>query len=238
MTLTSEPRPAHRGYATKLGASPTRQEPTAMNQQATAVRKQPSARSILDVFHALFLASGHPGIKLVEAYGPGAGGIEGVKVRFEWGPTSDYLWAFLFADGDDRNPQPMPFSADVPWRPEVELEKGKGRKWLVADYVLKLTHDLWRAARPDMLTDCTPVALRNVGQDHGPSGLRVVTAGGGARVLRVTIGSGNTKDPAEDPWAGYQIPAEGVQAWKEHSQGIRKAPEKLSSATAGSASAS
>ncbi len=205
-----------------------------MNKQATAVRP-PSARNILDVFEALFRAAAHPGIKDVQPYGPGVGGFEGVKVRFEWG-NGDYLWAYLFADGDDRKPAPKPFAADVPYAPDPDSESG--RKWLVVDYVLKLVHDLCVTARPDAFTGCVPVALHNVVREHGPSGLRVATTDGAARILRVTIGSGNTKDPEEDPWVGYEIPEEGVRAWKEHRQVTPKEPETQSSVTAATASGS
>lgn len=198
-----------------------------------APRQATSVRNTLDAVQALLLAAQHPGIKEVLPYGPGIGGNEGVKARFAW-DTGNFLWAYLLGtdlnqDGKpvDRKPAPKPFLADVPYAPVPDPKQADGtrRKWLAADYVLKLVHDLCEAAQPDPFTSWTPVALHNVGLGHGPSGLRIATASGPALILRVTIGSGPSRDPEADPWPDYTIPREEIRVWKEQLQAIRKAPE-------------
>lgn len=178
-------------------------------------------REILNVFEALLLASQHPGITQVEQYGPGIGGLEGVKVRFEW--TGGNAWAYLFTDESDLNPAATPFADKAPLADVPDAKSGGTvEKWLLLDYVLKLAHGLCEAAKPSPLSGWTPVALKNIGHGSGPTGLAVTCADGTKRLVRVTIGSGATGDPKSDPWPGYVIPVEEVQACQE-----RKEPARL-----------
>jgi hypothetical protein len=173
-----------------------------------------AARQTLDVLQHLLQDAGHPGIREVVPYGPGVGGVEGIKVRFAWEPNN-FLYAFLAAnDLDpngkpiDRKPSPKPFAENVPWAPvpDPKADGGSRDKWLAADYVLKLLHDLCETRRPAAFTSWTPVGLQGVGLGHGPSGLAVTGADGTRLVVRVTIGSGPNRDPEDDPWPGYSIP--------------------------------
>lgn len=171
-----------------------------------------STRQILDIFQQLLTDCGHPGIREVEPYGPGIGGVEGIRVRFEWDAGS--LWvnlqgSDLNSDGKpiDRKPTPKPFLESVPWAPvsDAKAETGFKDKWLIADYALKLVHDLCETTRPDGLTSWTPVGLHNVGLGHGPNGLAVATADGTRLVVRVTIGSGQFRDPDNNPWPDWTL---------------------------------
>lgn len=206
------------GISRATGGSPNRlpysTSHTTRGRNMNTTRQAPTVRDTLDVLQALLLAAQHPGIRDVEPYGPGVGGIEGVKVRFVWEPNN-HLWAYLAGndiDGNgrqvDRKPSPKPFAESVPWAPvpDPKSDTGSRDKWLAADYVLKLVHDLCETARPDMFQSWTPVALHGVGLGHGPSGL-AIAAGNTRTVIRVTIGSGPNRDPEQDPWPGYRMPA-------------------------------
>lgn len=173
-----------------------------------------TVRLALDAIQALLLAAGHPGLREIEPYGPGVGGNEGVKARFTWG-AEDSLWAYFMGtdlnpDGRpiDRKPEPRAFPDDCPWItiPDPKADGGARRKWLPADYMLRLVHDLCDTLRPAPLTGWTPVGLQGVGDGHGPSGLAVTTTDGQRFVLRVMIGSGSNRDPDDDPWPDYRIP--------------------------------
>lgn len=182
-------------------------------------------REILNVFEALLRVSQHPGIKEVRPYGPGTGGLEGVKVRFGWG-ADDHSWGYLSAYGADRELTVKPFAARAPYAevPDPANPGGMVEKWLLADYFLKLVHDLCDTAKPAPLTGWTPVALENIGWGDRPTALAVSCADGTKQVLSVTVGSGPTGDPKEDPWVEYVIP-EGVNQWQKQ-MGIRKEPVK------------
>lgn len=236
MTITQSADLVADGFEARLPDATNHTTGGPMN--TTATRQTPSTRDILDVFQAILTVSQHPGIREVTPYGPGVGGIEGVKVRFEW--DAGYLWAYLAGndldkDGKpyDRKPERKPFLPTGPWAPvpDPKSESGFKNKWLVVDYVLKFVYDLLEAARPGMFAEWESVGLRNVGLDHGPNGIRVTTASGTKLVVRVTIGSGPNRDPEDNPWPDYTIPTEGIEAWNERLQDIRKAPATLSSAT-------
>ena len=238
MTVTQSFRPGTPSARTRL--------PDATSHTQRGNHMTTTVRDTLNVIQALMASCQHPGIRDVEPYGPGVGGIEGVKVRFEW--DAGYLWAYLVGNDlnpegrpIDRKPTPKPFLAGVPWAPVPDPKSATGSrdKWLAADYVLKLAHDLCDAARPDQFRSWTPVGLQGVGLGHGPAGLLITAADGTRQVVRVTIGSGPFRDPEDDPWSGYTIPAEGISTWIERLQDIRKAPATPSSAaTAGSVSVS
>jgi hypothetical protein len=182
-------------------------------------------RDILNVFEALLRASGHPGIKLVEPYGPGVGGFEGVKIRFEW--DGAYSWAYLFTDGNERKPAPQPFTDTVPLAHVPDSKGGTVEKWLLLDYTLKLVHDLCETTRPEPFTSWTPIGLDDVGHGHGPVALAITCTDGTRQVLRATIGSGPTGDPKADPWPDYSIPTEEVKQWSKHLKATPKEPAKL-----------
>jgi hypothetical protein len=173
-----------------------------------------TVRPALDVIQALLLAAEHPGIAAVEPYGPGVGGIEGIRVRLVWEPSNSML-AYLAGsdlgpDGRpiDRKPAAKAFLPTVPWAPvpDPKADGGTRDKWLPVDYMLHLVYGLLEVARPDSFRLWEPVGLDRVGLGHGPSGLAITTAAGARLVLRVYIGSGTNQDPDDDPWPGYRTP--------------------------------
>jgi hypothetical protein len=146
------------------------------------------AALVLDVVEKLFNAAGHPDVVRVHRYGGGQSRA-GVAITYQSGSS-----AYLSSAGLGNSP-PVPY--DLP----AELPSLRFR----AQHALKFLLELLDAARPAPFAAWRPVAFADTALK--PTGVEIRGKDGTTAYLLVTSGSGPTKDPDEDPYPDYVIPA-------------------------------
>jgi hypothetical protein len=152
----------------------------------------------LGLLATLFTASGHPEIEAVERFGsdaaPGGPSPAGVRLRYVNGALA-YLWGAVW-----------PSETDLPTPDRLPPPRGNR-----PDRALVLAALLLETARPPELRSWQLVALADLGptdqRGKAPRGLRLVAADGTSLLLRATAAGGPERDPSDEPYPDWRVPA-------------------------------
>ncbi|GIE75700.1 hypothetical protein Aph02nite_16500 [Actinoplanes philippinensis] len=153
---------------------------------------------VLDVIDKLLRGCAHPEIEAVERFGtdgaPGGPSPAGLRIRYVNGALA-YLWGAIW-----------PQETDLPAPDRLPPPLGNRPDRAAVLVVLLLD-----AVRPPEFRSWQLVALPDLGptgqRGKVPRGLRIVGADGTSLLLRATAAGGPDRDPADEPYPAWIVPA-------------------------------
>ncbi|MEU4161406.1 hypothetical protein [Actinoplanes sp. NPDC026670] len=154
---------------------------------------------VLDVIGRLLRNAAHPEIEAVERFGtdsaPGGPSPAGLRIRYVNGALA-YLWGAIW-----------PGETDLPAPDRLPPPRGNR-----PDRAAVLVALLLEAARPAEFRSWQLVALPDLGptgqRGKVPRGLRIVAADGTSLLLRATAAGGPDRDPPDEPFPEWTVPAQ------------------------------